>query len=203
MPVQFGSNHRSPPIHWRSRRVGTAMYTLIEKCLCRDEQAWREFWQLFLETAARDLVRMVVRYGLDPSEAEDVANEIYVHLSHDDLKRLRAFRGSSEAELKAWLLRVAETFAQTWLIRRHRALCRDQAVLHVLAMPDRNTGTEEAMRAFLSELEAVLSPHVLNRVRTLLGLDELSAGGREAAPLPERTVRRLKKMLREYQRQSR
>ncbi len=84
---------------------------LFRSCSTADcERAWSEFVERFqprlVAAVRRTLVRLEVPSGGD-ERVEDLVQEIYCRLLSRGRRRLRLFRGHSEAQLMAYLQRVA------------------------------------------------------------------------------------------------
>jgi RNA polymerase sigma factor (sigma-70 family) len=87
---------------------GTSEHELIERARAGDENAFAELVGIH----ATRVYGALRRFGLDPGEADDVAQEVFV----------RAWRGLARFEQRAqfstWLYRIAFNEAQRRLARR-------------------------------------------------------------------------------------
>lgn len=173
---------------------GPGRMPLIRGCLADDGAAWAELWVIFDHFAAQPVRTIVRRFGLDASEADDVAVEVFVRLIEDDHRRLRSFRGTTDAELHAWLARVACNGAKDWVKKRLRQQRREQrAVVMRSGLPARRGLTEQEVERLLEELTAAGESRDARRLRILAGLDP----DQTVAAVPARTRQRWTQALRE------
>lgn len=157
------------------------------------ERAWR---QLF-ETQHRRVYRLVVRYGVDPSEAEDLVQRTFViairRLPHAGELRdpgawLRGIAVRVVASHRRWR-KVRQ--AKRWLLRE-----TDRAARVPVATPERQTAAAEEAAAARAVLEQ-MSPK-LRDVLVLCDIEELAPS--EAAAIlgvPVNTVRSRRRLARE------
>ena len=158
---------------------------LIAQARAGDESA---FAQLVTEHSAR-VYGALRRFGLNPQEADEVAQEVFV----------RAWRGlprfEERSQFSTWLYRIAFNEAQRWLARRRppTASSRTDDEDTIAALPDA-TGAgplartldrefEQMLEEALSQLPADLRTAVVLRDLEGLSTEEAAAvaGVRQAA----------------------
>lgn len=162
------------------------MYALIKRCLSDGKSpSWNDLWLLYDHIAAQPVRCLIVRAGFGPTDADEVANECYESLWENDCKRLRSFRGETEAELQRWLVRVAVNYAQNWIKRHWRASKRERYALAAIAKRSGVGPTEDQIRVLLDDLEAFLSHERADHLRHLAGLDANRTPGDEPGPSPK------------------
>jgi RNA polymerase sigma factor (sigma-70 family) len=166
------------------------LHLLIAKCLAHDESGWDDFWQLFDHYAAQAVRAIVRRFGMGAQEADDVAQDLFVHLIEEDYRRLRSFRGTTDEELHAWLTKVACNFTRDWLDKQLRAIRRERQTVAESDRPNRSGPTEHELENLIRELA---DDRDCQRLRILAGLDTEKPVER----IPERTRQRWAKHLRE------
>jgi RNA polymerase sigma factor (sigma-70 family) len=85
---------------------------LLDSCALGPEtSAWGELVERFgpaIEAGVRHALRRGGVDDPDPGSVEDLVQECYCRLLERGGRRLRGFRGSADAEVRAWLRRVAE-----------------------------------------------------------------------------------------------
>ena len=187
------------------------MHPLIERCLRGDREAWTEFWLTYDAVAARPVRRLLVRAGFGEREAENVVQDLYVHLRENDYERLRSFRGTTDQELTMWLVQVSANFTRNWLESAIQRRKHERGALAHLAEEERREATtsmtagqkrkarghlekrdtsgpsEEELDVFLREVDKI-APEEAARLRMLAGRVETSAPGGKPSQAPEPTV---------------
>ncbi len=166
------------------------MYALIKLCLADEPDAWADLWQTFDHIAAQPVRSLIVRAGFDLTEADEVAQELYLALHMNGNVRLRSFRGKSQPELESWLVHLAVNFTRDWIEKTWRARKRTRRYIQGIPTPGRSAATEPEVDTLLDDLEKVLSHEESNQLRQLAGL-----GGEREKPVSERTARRRRKHL--------
>jgi DNA-directed RNA polymerase specialized sigma24 family protein len=166
------------------RSEGALFARLIQGCSEGDESSWHAVWPRIAAAAQPPIRRAVRARRLDPGLAEDLGQEFYLHLSRHTARRLRAFRGGSEAEFRRFIGRVCRRFVASRLRRLAGAQAREAearaawgAAAGPYATPD-----EAELEARLAELRSGLPAADEAHLRTLL------AGG--GAVPSDRTRRR-------------
>jgi DNA-directed RNA polymerase specialized sigma24 family protein len=155
------------------------MLKLIEECLADHGQAWAELWLIYDDVAAKPVRALLVRAGFDPSEADDLAQEIYMHLHENDNARLRSFRGETQRDLAIWLGHLAVNFTRNWIVAHRRAEKREKKAFREFPESERDGPTEADIDSLLRELEGWLSPDDFHLLQSQLAA--------ETGPNPEPT----------------
>lgn len=158
-------------IETRETSRGLPVRQLVHRCATTAGQpaaaddAWAELLRRYARTVRAAVDRTLARGGedADPSELEDLVQEVYCRLLDDDRRRLAAFRGGADHQLRAWLRRVATRVASDHLRRRRRRVRRHrrQALLAPPPPPPSPVGpaeqrmlAREARRRYLDRLRA-------------------------------------------------
>jgi hypothetical protein len=130
---------------------------LIDLCRKDNGAAWAELWLSVKRAAFRPIRQMLSVRNLDLSLADDAMQELYTYLQASEMRRLRNFRGTTEAAFVCYLRMVALRFTmrklRKWLGVQHREAkaCRRLS-------PSRSDGpTEQQVRSARSELESIMS----------------------------------------------
>jgi DNA-directed RNA polymerase specialized sigma24 family protein len=172
---------------------------LIEHCGRNEPEAWAELWEVVASAALFPIRRLLQRQGFGLELADDALQELYVYLREDDLQHLRAFRGDSIPQFRAYLRTLAIHFTLN-LIRRIKRVQRLEAeALRSASLPDRTGPTEHQIELALRELESLMSETERVQLRCALEAgEELEPGERaelSSAARSLRTYRRWRETL--------
>lgn len=158
---------------------------------------------MIVEGVAWDPVRRMLHLrGFDVSLAEDVLQEVALRMAADDFRNLRAFRGQSEKQLRAFLRTTAVHLTQDLLRKWERTRRHENHVQR--DWPELPTDlTHKQARAVLAELQSGMSERDALRFRTILAAQGLLTPQERPAdqgqPPSERTLRRWKlELFRKY-----
>jgi len=165
------------------------MLELIQQCLADDDEAWGELWSIYDHIVAEPVRKLLVREGFDASEADDVAQDIYLHLHENDNARLRTFQGETQRELEIWLAHTAANFTRNWIDAHWRARKRERDAVEVAGERERDGPTEADISSLLSELKGRLSPDALHLLQSQFGA-ETDPAPKPTQPNSGRTQRR-------------
>jgi DNA-directed RNA polymerase specialized sigma24 family protein len=138
------------------RSEGALFARLIQGCSEGDESSWHAVWPRIAAAAQPPIRRAVRARRLDPGLAEDLGQEFYLHLSRGSSRRLRAFRGGSEAEFRRFIDRVCRRFVASHLRRLASVQGREaqaQAAWGAASGPYAAPGEAE-LKARLAELRS-------------------------------------------------
>jgi len=78
---------------------------LVERLLARDAKGWREFHSRYDRLIHRCIHKVTDRFRrlVGPTELEDIYGELLLHLTSDDMRRLRAFDPAKGSKLGSWI----------------------------------------------------------------------------------------------------
>jgi len=168
---------------------------MIEGCRRDEGAAWAELWCL-VDDAVRPLLRRLLQScHAHRTLVDDALQEFYLHLQEQNLRRLQAFRGNTEAEFRAFLRTMATRFFWRLVGNWHEARQREADALRQTISAGSAGPTEAQVQARLQELESCLSEEDRVKWWAVPRQQGLSAGtepGQEPIPPPpsSRTVRR-------------
>jgi len=166
------------------------MLPLFQRCIEEDHgESWCDFWLLLENAALRPVRRLLRRFAIDPVEAEDRVQDIFVVLQEDDMKKLRSFNGDTQAELAVWLKKIAVNHTLNWLKERFRRQSHEQTAIAAHQEQTARRGSEQKLVDLVLDLKANLNPTEIDRVEILLGIKP------PHRPLAKRTLRRWQKQL--------
>lgn len=169
---------------------GASVRGVVEGCVGGDPGAWAEFWGI-VAGAVRGAIGNTLRFpGADRSLADDLGQEVFLHLRADGAARLRRFRGATEGELRAFVRVAAARMACQRLRRWRHARSRELAAARRAAGAARAGPTPAQIEAALRDLELSMSRSDRERLRRLRGGP--SVGRHPGSP---RAVRRLREEL--------
>lgn len=82
---------------------------LIDRCIARDERAWKEFLRRFDEHIARTCIKAIRSHGKQPTKSLvcDMKSETYLRLCCKDFQALRTFKCIHEKAIYGYLGTVA------------------------------------------------------------------------------------------------
>ena len=127
------------------------------------DTALRDSFTRLVESYAAPLRRLCAVYATDPSDREDLFQDICLAI----WRALPAFR--RDASERTWIYRIAHNVALTWQTRSRRRQSREAPL-------DRDVGMEEAPRLRqLALRQAIASLSAADRTLTLLWLEGLTA----------------------------
>ena len=120
--------------------------------------------------------------------------ELYRHLGRSSCKRLCAFRGRSEGQLRVFLRRVACRFGTKLVQKWIRARKHEQAAIAVAGPPIRDGPTERQIENARKELESVMPAADREKLCQIADrISPVSEGTPMASPpflrIPDRTIR--------------
>ncbi|MCG8649695.1 MAG: hypothetical protein MI861_07670 [Pirellulales bacterium] len=167
------------------------MLSLLRKCIEQNQaESWVEFCWLMENAMAGPIGRLLRRFRVDETEAEDLVQEIFLMLQQDDMRKLRTFQGESAGQLAAWLRRIAINYTLNWLDKRCRRIRREQECISVHCAFAGAASAEQCHLELLDDLKAKLTHQEIVRLEILTGIT------RPAQPIAERTLRRWRMQLR-------
>ncbi len=97
--------------------------SLITLCISlpHPDKAWASLWNEVKDAAYFPVRKLLAYKDLDLSLADDILQELFFHLQENDLRRLRAFRGATTGQFRAYIRTLALRFAKNQ-VQRCRAL---------------------------------------------------------------------------------
>ena len=167
------------------------MHPLIERCLRGEPDAWEEFWLTLDNVAARPICRLLVRAGFG-DRAEDLVQDMYLHLRENDYERLRSFRGETAQELKLWLVRASANFALDWLDKATQERKHERESLAGLAEAE----SREALSSMTEAQKRKARGHLEKRDASGPSEDELDVWLREREKIEPEDVAKLRRLIR-------
>src|SRR5438128_1181207 len=125
---------------------------LVNQFLADEPAGVGALWELVQFAALDPVLEILRQHGLDLALADEVIRlELYFHITKEDCRLLRAFAGSTEAELKGYLGTLAGSIAQNFVRDRRRALKREAKALANLPVSDQAGPSEAEMLAALKD----------------------------------------------------
>src|ERR1700681_2821845 len=109
---------------------------LVAPCLAEDANGWEVFWGLVEDAALRPIRDILGRHNQDLTLADDVIQELFFYLKKEDYRRLRAFAGTTEPELRGYLGALAGSFAMNYVRAYRRARNREARALADIRQSD-------------------------------------------------------------------
>jgi DNA-directed RNA polymerase specialized sigma24 family protein len=166
---------------------------LIRRCSEGDRRGWEEFWELVEMKVMGEFRRLLRSRQIDPTLADDLRQAFCLFLLEEGGGLLGTFRGSSVAQLRAFVGRVAWHFADHRLLSWRRARAREAEALLALTPPPHAGPTESAYYFAVTQLVSLMAEPDRARMAAVLAMTIDSPVDR-----PERTLRRWSEVLRRY-----
>lgn len=172
--------------------------TLIERCCLNDSRAETELW-ILVKSAAQGPVRSMLRSrDYDITFVEDVMQEMVLIMAANNRRKLRAFRGESEGQFRAYLRTIAVRLAQDMMRKLERT--RQLEIQLDEEWDNRpNINSSRAFTGVVEEVESRMSSLDRRRFRTILWVDGVHASRKdeviESGQLSPRTIRRWRRDL--------
>jgi len=160
---------------------------LLDGCADNDPAAWDEFWGLVGGPARWAVWKTLLFFGADPSLADDLGQEVFLHFRADGGARLRRFRGATEEELRAFVRVAAARMAFQRLRRWRNAYSREAVAARAAASSSHSGPTPAQIDLAFRDLEGAMTGDDRARLRRLR--DWNASPG--SAPCP-RALRRLR-----------
>jgi hypothetical protein len=175
-----------------------AIPELLAACTRNENEAWDEFWPL-LHSVTFPLIKERVLRGHWPEiSADGVLQEFYLHLTSRSCHPLRAFRGKTLWELKAYLREAASRFT-TRMLRHWRSSNERELRAWLRIPPGRRDGpSAEEIQAALHRVEAAMTDSDLAAFKALRPAESWPVEGTSSLPhtgVSPRTVRRKRRKL--------
>jgi Protein of unknown function (DUF1573) len=112
--------------------------TLVGRCTKSTKAAeWPELWQLVQLVARPCFLLLLKNRHLDYDRANDLLQELYVHIQADNFRRLKMFRGTTRRELRGFLRAIARHRAID-LLRRSATWSHGSSISFDLSVPAEN-----------------------------------------------------------------
>src|SRR5262249_42921961 len=92
---------------------------LMQACLAHDALAWQKLDEQYRQSLKGYVAKLLRSQGIDPAEAEDVVQELFIELYRHSERHLKPF-DSAKGSLLSWLVRAARQQTQAFLRRTGR-----------------------------------------------------------------------------------
>ena len=178
-----------------------ALAELIDGCQANNPVAWEQFWEI-VDSAARYWIRNLLKaHRFDETHDDDVLQELYRRMRAQSCRRLRHFRGTTDAEVRAFLRKVAYRFAKKLVAKWERLRKKEETAIQTATPPAREGPTEQQIENARRELLSVMPIADQQKLIHILAHDGCHA--HESVPwfaasklrVTGRTVRRWRKEL--------
>lgn len=165
---------------------------LVERCHRNDPEAWQEMVQVLRRVVQPVMANTLWVWRFDRSLSEDVFQDFCLLLLQNDRRLLKTFRGRSQSNFDAFLRTIARRFTLRTVRCWHERRCRSQSALQELRASDREGPTEEQIRIAREELEGIMLPRDVERLRAV---SAAAANREDPKSHPARTVRHWRRCL--------
>jgi DNA-directed RNA polymerase specialized sigma24 family protein len=145
----------------RSREGEMAMkvVTLVERCTKSDGAAeWSQLWTLVEQVARPCFLWLLAKRHLSADWANDLLQELYLHIQTEKFRRLKMFRGNTLGELNCFLRPMARNMALDLLEKWQRIEVREMAAARQVPFEGHDGPTISAVEKTIKELNSILSP---------------------------------------------
>ena len=133
---------------------------LHQRCLAstQDNAAWQELRQLVERAALWRVTKAVRDNHLGLHRVADILQDFYLHLQKDAFTPLKAFRGTTEPQLRSFLGTAAYHFAVSWVRKEKKRRTAEQHALRDAPQPARDGPTESVVDRVFLEVQSRMPP---------------------------------------------
>ena len=168
-----------------------SLQEFIDRCQTNDPRAWEELCAI-VETAARYRIRKLLTSNrFDQTQDDDVLQELYRQMRVRCCRRLSVFRGTTYAELRAFMGMVAYRFAKKLIAQWCRKRKKEEQAMRRAGLPARDGPTDEQIAKVHRDLLSAMAPADQQK---LYHLSQEAVGPTPESPgsVPERDSPRIK-----------
>ena len=143
-----------------------------------------EFWCLVVATAHRPISRLLASSQLDPSQAEDIQQDLVVYLLGRPEIAPGLVSREVDTKLLAYLRRLAVCYTLRWLTSERRRRTREERAVRGRVRSECDCASEAELCAVFDELVALMDEPDRARLAALMDRDS-----RPGNSYPPRTLR--------------